>query len=69
MPIELDIPPTSKQKRSIEEIRQLVIGKIQYRNIVEIRSDTIDKENKTVEMSFSSETPVDRFYGYECNLR
>ena len=65
MPIELDIPPTSKQKRSIEEIRQLVIGKIQYRNIVEIRSDTIDKENKTVEMSFSSETPVDRFYGYE----
>lgn len=38
--------------------------KNQYRNL-DIRSGHIDKENRTVDVSFSSEEPVSRYFGEE----
>lgn len=38
--------------------------KNQYRNL-DIKSGNIDEENRTVEVSFSSEIPVERYFGNE----
>ena len=39
--------------------------KKQYRAFSEIKSGQIDEENRTVELSFSSEEPVERHFGME----
>lgn len=67
MPIALD--PTkpilsAPAKRSIEEIRKLVVGVPQTRQFF-ARATAIDQDARTAEMSFSSELPVHRFWGYE----
>lgn len=47
-----------------EETRKKILGQIQHRTITLDRA-TIDKDNRTVPVAFSSETPVERWYGYE----
>lgn len=46
-----------------EEIRSL-IGQT-FSRTVAIERANVDKENRTVSLSFSSETPVERWYGFE----
>ncbi len=43
--------------------KQLKIGN-QYRNLI-LRKESLDEESRTVELSFSSETPVERYWGME----
>ncbi len=57
-------PMKPNYTRSIEEIRKLVMAAPQTRRI-DGQTLKIDKEQRTIEMSFSSEIPVLRWYGYE----
>jgi|GEM_PF-605105 len=40
------------------------LGEVQYRT-AELRADGVDEESRTVDLSFSSETPIERWYGTE----
>jgi HK97 family phage major capsid protein len=53
------------ETRTLSEIRAIVSKETQIRPIIEVRADTINKENRTVEMAFSSEAPYLRWYGFE----
>jgi len=56
--------PAAKDEKAIKEIEKRVYQEKQYRNF-EIRKEDIDKENRTVALSFSSELPVERWFGWE----
>ena len=46
------------------QLEHRILSEIQYRTI-EIRQEGIDQANRTVELAFSSELPVDRWWGTE----
>ena len=49
-------------KRSLEEVSREAVGKAQQR---QLSIGDIDEENRTIELSFSSEAPYGRFWGTE----
>ncbi len=53
-------------KRTFEDIRKQLVGQRQERKFVATRADMkLDGDNRTVEISFSSEAPVERWFGFE----
>lgn len=52
--------------QSFEQIERSIVGKRQERKFVATRADlTLNDEERTVEISFSSEQPVERWFGRE----
>jgi HK97 family phage major capsid protein len=47
-----------------EQVQRKIIGEVQYRT-VSLNREAINQENRTVALSFSSEIPVERFWGME----
>lgn len=53
-------------KRTLEELQRELVGKRQERQFVVTREQLVlDEGNRTVEISFSSEFPVERWFGFE----
>ena len=53
-----------KEKEAEVKTREAFVKEIQYRNF-SVDTRAIDEDSRTVELSFSSETPVERWYGRE----
>lgn len=57
-------PAAKENEKEIKDIGKRVYQETQYRTF-EIRREDIDKEKRTVALSFSSEIPVERWFGWE----
>ena len=58
-------PATNKKSLSVSDIMADTRMREGYHRQYALEQRTIDKEKRTVELSFASETPVDRWYGQE----
>ncbi|HGY0940904.1 TPA: phage major capsid protein [Vibrio cholerae] len=52
----------SKKKKAPSDLIRQITGQPVYRNYT---VESVDEENRTVELAFSSEYPVERWFGYE----